>query len=189
MSFQGSLEEAWDDSGLFQGKWHWIQQCMHKTFEGGLYYFHSVQFSGSVVSNSWPPMNCSMPGFPVHHHSWNLLKLMSIESVMPSNNFILCCPLFLLPSIFSQIRILSMSHFFTSGGQSIGVSTSTSVLPMNMQDWFSLGWTCWISLSPKDSQESSPTPQFKRINSSVLSFFHTPILISTHDHWKNHSFD
>ena len=83
-----------------------------------------------------------------------------------------------------------MSHFFVSGGQSIGVSASTSVLSMNTQDWFPLGWTGWISLQSKcDSQESSPTPQFKSINSSVLSFLHSPTLTSVHDHRKNHSLD
>ena len=60
------------------------------------------------------------------------------------------------------------------------------VLPMNTQDWSPLGWTGWIS-SPRDSQESSPTPQFKSINSSALSFLHSPTLTSIHDHWKNHS--
>ena len=64
----------------------------------------------------------------------NLLKLMSIELVMPSNHLILCCPLLLLPSIFPSIRSFPMSQFFTSGGQSIGVSASVSVLPMNIQD-------------------------------------------------------
>ena len=63
-----------------------------------------------------------------------LLKLMSIELVMPSNHLILCCPLLLLPSIFPSIRSFPMSQFFTSGGQSIGVSASVSVLPMNIQD-------------------------------------------------------
>ena len=53
------------------------------------------------------PMDCSMPGFHVHHNSWSLLKLMSIESVMPSNHLILCCPLLLLPSIFPSIRVFS----------------------------------------------------------------------------------
>ena len=62
-----------------------------------------------------------------------------------------------------------MGQFFTSGGQSIGVSISASVLPMNIQDWFPLGWTGWIFLQSRDSQESSPTPQFKSINSLVLS--------------------
>ena len=81
------------------------------------------------------------------------------------------------------------SQFFISGGQSIGVSASVSVLPMNIQDLFPLGWTGWISLLSRDSQESSPTPQFKNINSLVLSFLYGPALTSIHDYWKNHSFD
>ena len=68
-----------------------------------------VQFS--LVAQSCPnpcdPMECSMPGFPVHHQSQNLLKLMSIELVMPSTHLILCCPLLLLPSIFPSIRVFS----------------------------------------------------------------------------------
>ena len=67
-------------------------------------------------------------------NSQSLPKLMSIESVMLSNHLILCCPLLLLPSIFPSIRVFKMSQLFTSGGQSIGVSASTSVLPMNTQD-------------------------------------------------------
>ena len=81
-------------------------------------------------------------------NSQSLLKLTSIELVMPSNYLIICCPL-LLPSIFPNSGVFSMSQFFTSGGQSIGVSASTSVLPMNTQDSFSLGWTGWISLQCK----------------------------------------
>ena len=81
------------------------------------------------------------------------------------------------------------SQFFTSGDQSIGVSASASVLPMNIQDWFPLGWTGWISLLSKDSQESSPTPQFKSINSLELSFLYGPTLTSIHDYWENHSYD
>ena len=83
-----------------------------------------------------------------------------------------------------------MSQLFTSGSQSIWVSVSASVLPMNIQDWFPLGWTGVGSLcSPRDSQESSPTPQFKRSNSLVLSFLYSPTLTSIHDYWKNHDFD
>ena len=82
-------------------------------------------------------------------NSQSLLKLMSIESVMPSNHLILCCPLLLLSSIFPSIRIFQMSHFFASGSQNIGVSASTSVLPMNIQDWSPLGWTGCISLQSK----------------------------------------
>ena len=118
-------------------------------------------------------------------NSGSLLKLMSIESVMISNHLILCHPLLLLPSIFPASGSFLMSRFFTSGGQSIGVSASASILPMNIQDWFPLGWTS----CPRDSQESSPTPQFKSINSLVLSFLYSPNHTSMHDHWKNHSLD
>ena len=76
-----------------------------------------------------------------------------------------------------------LSQFFTSGGQSIGVSASASVLPMNTQDWSPSGWTFASPCSPRDSQESSPTPPFKSINSPVLSFLYSPILTSVHDHW------
>ena len=76
-------------------------------------------------------------------------KPTSIESVMPSNHLILCCPLLLLPSIFPASGYFPMSQFFTSGGQSIRVSASASVLPMKIQDWFPLGWTGWLSLQSK----------------------------------------
>ena len=82
-------------------------------------------------------------------NSRSLLKLTSIELVMPSNHLILYCPLLLLPSIFPSIGYFPVSQLFSSGGQSIGVSASASVLPMNIQDWFPLGWTGWISLQPK----------------------------------------
>ena len=78
-----------------------------------------------------------------------LLKLMSIESVMPSNHLILCHPLLLPPSVFPGIRVFSRSQLFTSGYQSIGVSTSASILPMNTQDSFPLGWNGWTSLQSK----------------------------------------
>ena len=103
------------------------------------------------VSQSCPtlcnPMDSSIPGFPVHH--WSLFKLMSIESVMPSNYLILYHPLLLLLSILPSIRVFPMSHFFASDGQSIGVSASASVLPMNIQKWIPLGLTGLISLQSK----------------------------------------
>ena len=71
--------------------------------------------------------------------SGSLLKLMSIKLVMPSNHLILCNPLILLPSIFPSIRSFLISQLFASGGQSIGASTSASVLPKNIQDWFPSG--------------------------------------------------
>ena len=88
------------------------------------------------------------------------------------------------PQSFTGSGSFPMSQLFPSGGQSIGVSASTSVLPMDIQDWSPLGWTGWISLHPRDSQESSSTPQFKSINSLVLSFLYSPTLTSIHDYWK-----
>ena len=73
-------------------------------------------------------------------NSWSLLKLISIELVMPSNHLIFCRPLLLPPSIFPSIRSLLTSQFFASGGQSTGASASASVLPMNIQDRFPLRW-------------------------------------------------
>ena len=78
-------------------------------------------------------------------NSLNLLKLMSIELVMPSNHLILCHPLFLPSSVFPASGSFPRSQFFTSGGQRIAVSASASALPMNIQDWFPWGWTGWLS--------------------------------------------
>ena len=80
-------------------------------------------------------------------NSQNLLKLISIESMMPSNHLILCCPLLLPPTIFPTSGFFLMSQFYASGGQSIGASAS--VFSMNIQDWVPLGWTGWISLQSK----------------------------------------
>ena len=122
-------------------------------------------------------------------NSWSLPKPMSIELVMPSNHLILCRPLLLLPSILPSIRVFSNETALCIRWPNIGVSASASVLPMNTQDWSPLGWTGWSPCSPRDSQESSPTTQFKSINSLALSFPYSPTLTSTHDYWKNHSLD
>ena len=102
---------------------------------------------------------------------------------------------------FPASRSFPVSQFFTSGGQSIEVSVSASVLPVNIQNLFPLGWTGWISsptgefplrwtgCSLRDPQESSPTPQFKSINSLALSFLYSPTFTSIHDYWKSHSFN
>ena len=121
-------------------------------------------------------------------NSRSLHKLMSIESVMPSNHLILCHPLLLLPSIFPSFRVFSQ-WVNTSGCESIGAWASASALPMNIRNWFPLGWLVVSPCSPRDSQESSPTPQFKSINSSELSFLYSPTLTSIHDYWKNNSTD
>ena len=90
----------------------------------------------SSVTQSYPilfkPVDCSTSGVPVPHH---LLKLMAIKSMIPSHHLILCCPLLLLPQSFPASGPFQMNQLFPSGGQNIGVSASTSVLPMNTQDW------------------------------------------------------
>ena len=120
-------------------------------------------------------------------NSWSLLKLMSIESGMPSNHLILCRPLLFPPSIFPNIRVFQC--VFTSGGQSIGVSASASVLPMSIQDWFPLGWTGWISVQSKGLSRvfSNNTIQKHQFFGAQLSS--SPTLTSIHDYWKNHSLD
>ena len=93
------------------------------------------------------------------------------------------------PQSFPASGSFLMSQLFALGGQSVGVSASASVLPMNTQDWSPLEWTVGSPCSPRDSQESSPTPQFKRINSLALSHLYGPTLTFIGDYWKNHSFD
>ena len=114
-------------------------------------------------------------------------KPMSIELVMLSNHLILCCPL-LLPLSFPASGYFQMSQLFATGGQSIGVSASASVLPMNIQDWFPLAWTGWISLQSKGlSRVFSNTTVWKH-QSSVFNLLYGPTLTAIHDYWKNHSF-
>ena len=149
-----------------------------------------IQFSHSVMSNSlWPHglqhtrLPCPSPTPRAYSNSclssqWCHPIISS--SVIPFSS---CLQFFLASGSFQ------MSQFFASGGQSIGVSTSTSVLPMNIKAWFHLGWLIGSPWSPRDSQESSPTPQFKSIDSSALSFHYSSTLTSIHDYWKNHSFD
>ena len=113
--------------------------------------------------------------------SQSLLKPMSIESVMPSNHLILCCPLLLL-SIFSCIRVFSSESAVCIWWPRCWVSASTSVLSKNIQGWFPLGLTALSPCCPRDSQESSPAPQFKSISSLALSLC-GPTITSVHDYW------
>ena len=99
--------------------------------------FSSVQLLSHVRLFATPWSAAHQASLPITN-SQSLPKPMSIESVMPSNHLILCCPLLLLPSIFPSIRVFQMSQLFAWGGQSIGVSASASVLPINTQDWLNL---------------------------------------------------
>ena len=150
---------------------------------------NDIQFSSSVVSDSlWPHglyharLPCPSPTPGTYSNScpasqWCHPTILS--SVVPFSSHL---------QYFPASGSFPMSQFLASGGQSIEVSTSASVFPMNIQDWFPLGWTNWISLQSKGLPESSPAPQFKSIISSALSFLYSPILTSI-DYWKSCSFD
>ena len=135
----------------------------------------SVQFSCSVVSDSlWPcglqhtRPPCPSPTPRVYTNScplsWWCHPTISSSVVPLSSCF----------QSFPALGSFQMSQFFAWGGQSIGVSASTSVLPMNTQGWSLLGWTS--PCNPRDSQESSPTPQFKSTSCSALSFLYSPTI-------------
>ena len=152
----------------------------------------SVQFSSvQLLSHVWhfaTPWTAAHQALLSITNSQRLSKLMSIESVMPSNHLILCRPL-LLPSISPSIGSFPMSQFFASVGQTIGVSASTSALPMNAQDWFPLWWTGWISLQSKGFSRVFSNTAVQKHQSLALSFLYSPTLTSIHGHWKNHSLD
>ena len=120
-------------------------------------------------------MNCSTPGLPVHHQLRSSLKLMSIKSMMPSSYLILCRPLLLLPPIPLRIRVFSNESTLRMRWPKYW-SFSCTISPSNeysgLISFRMVGSPC----SPRDSQESSPTPQFKSINSLACSFFHSPTL-------------
>ena len=122
-------------------------------------------------------------------NSLSLLKLIFINSVIASNHLILCHPLLLLSSIFPASQSFSMSQFFTSGDQSIGASTSASVFPINIQDWFPLGLTGLISLQFKGLSKVFSNSTVQKHQFFGAQLLYGPILTSIHDYWKNHSFD
>ena len=156
----------WHSQQLYKGyncSTSWQHLLIFKTiiaiFVGIKWYLIMISICVSLISNSIEVLSgksvssvtqsCllfAIPWTAAHQaslsitNSWSWLKLMSIESVMPSNHLILCHPLLLL-LLKSFPGSFPMNQFFTSGGQSIVVSASASVLPMNIQDWFPLGWT------------------------------------------------
>ena len=137
----------------------------------------SVQFSSSVMSDSlWPHglqharLPCASPIPRACSNScpssqWCHPRI--LHSVVPFSSCL---------QSFPASGSFQMSQFFASCGQSTGASASASVFPMNIQDWFPLGLIVLSPCSPRDSQESSPTPQFKSNNSLVLSLLHSPTI-------------
>ena len=148
----------------------------------------SVQFSHSVMSDSLLPHGLQHARLPFpsatpkaysnsYPLSWWCHPTIS-SSVVPFSSSL---------QSFPESGSFQMSQFFTSGGQSIGVLASASVVPMNTQDWFPLGLTGWISLLSKGLSRVFSNTQFKSINSLVLSFLYSSTLTSIHDYWKDHS--
>ena len=151
--------------------------------------FSSVQSLGRVRLFATPWTTARKASLSITN-SRSSLKPMSMESVMPSNHLILCHPLLLQPSIFPRIRVFSKeSALFIRWPKywsfSFTISPSNAHPGLNFRSVGLVGSPC----SPRDYQESSPTPQFKSSNSSALRFLYSPTLTSIHDHWKNHSLD
>ena len=129
-----------------------------------LYFYKTLRVLFSSVQSLSPVQLFATPGTAARHaslsitNSRSLPKLMSTESVMPSNHLILCRPFLLCPQSFPASGSFPMSHFFALSVQNIGVSASTSVPPMNTQDWSPLEWTgCISSLSKGLSRVISNT--------------------------------
>ena len=143
--------------------------------ESRLIQFSSVTQSCLFVN----PWNAAHQAYLSITNSQSSLKVMSITSVMPSSHLILCHPLLLLPSIFPSIRVFSNESVLLIGGQSIRASVSASVLPMNIQDWFPLGFTGWFSLQSKGLARV-----FSNITVQKHQFFGTQpsLLSSSHIH-------
>ena len=155
----------------------------------GMVLFSSVAQSRMTVCD---PMDCSMPGFFSITNSWNLLKLMSIKSVMPSNHLILYCALLLLPSIFPSIRVFSNEsvlgirwpHKYWSFSFSISPSNEYSGLIFFGMDWFEL-LVVQGTLKSLLQHHSSKASILCQSAFFMVQLSHPYI----HDYWKNHSFD
>ena len=186
-SFRGSYKGS--NPSLLQ-LLHWQANFSPLSYLGSPFLRQLLLFSCSIMSNSLqphglqnsrPPCPSPSPG-PCSNScplSWWCHSTI-LSSVVPFSS---CLQSF--PASGAFLR----SWLFTLGGQNIGTSASASVLPMNIQGWFPLDWLVWSSCCTRDSQESSPTPRIKSINSLVFSLLYGPTLTSTHDCWKSQSFD
>ena len=160
----------------FQIICNWLLKC---------FYASSVQFSHSLVSDSlWPPWTAAWQDSLSITKSWSLLKLLSIKLVMPSNHLILYCPLLLLSSIFPSIRVFSSESALCIRWPQYW-SFSFRISPSNEYSGLISFRIDWLDrLDPRNSEEPSPTPQFKSTSSSALRFLYGPNLMSINDYWK-----
>ena len=143
----------------------------------------------SCVRLFWTPWIAARQASLSITNSRSSSKPMSIESVMPSSHLILCRPLLLLTPIPPNIRVFSNESTLCMRKPKYWSFSFSIIPPKEHPGLISFRMDWWISLQSRDSQESSPTPQFKSINSLALSFLHSPTLTSIHDHWKNRSLD
>ena len=158
-----------------------LQPCAY-----GFPQFSSVAQSCLTLCDPWTAVlqaSLSITNF------WSLLKLMSIESVMPFNHLILCRPLLLPPLIFPSIRVFSKESVLHIGWPKYW-SFSFNISPSNEYSGLISFGMDWLDLlAVQGTLKSSPTQQFKSINSSAPCFLNSPTLTSIHDYWKNHSLD
>ena len=147
-----------------------------------------VQSLAKLCTTLCDPMNCSLPRLPYRSLSPGVcsdscrLSWWCYLTISSSGTPFSC------PQSFPISQSFPMSWFFASGGQSIGVSASAQSFQWIFRVDFLQDWLAWSPCSPRDSQESSPAPQFKSINSSVLSLPYGPAFMYVHDCWNNHSF-
>ena len=152
--------------------------------------FSSIQFSRSVMSDALQPLNCSTPGLPVHHQ---LLEFTQTNIRRVSDAIQLCHPLS-FPSALAHNPSQHHSTFqWVNSSHKVAKVLELQLEHHSFQgnpraDFLQNGLVVSF-FSPRKFQESSPTPQFKSIYSSVISFLYSPTLTSIHDYWKNHSLD
>ena len=150
----------------------------------------------SSVTQSCPtlcdPTDCSMPGLPVHHQltEFTQTQVHWVSDAIQTSHPLLSPS----PPAFNLSQHQGLFKWIRSSNQvakywSFSFSIRASVLPMNIQNWFPLEWTGWISLQSKGLSRVFSKPQFESINSLVLSFLYSPTLTSIHDHWRNYIFD
>ena len=152
--------------------------------------YPSVQFSRSVVSDPLRPHElqhvrppCPSPFPRVYSNSCPLSQWCHPTISSSVGPFSSC------PQSFPASGSFQISQLFTSGGPSIGVSASTTVLPMNTQDWFPLGWTGWISLQTKGVSRILSNTTIQKHQFFGTQLFYSPTLTHIHDYWKKHIFD
>ena len=154
--------------------------------------FSSVQFTS--VAQSCPticnPINCTTPGFPIHQQLLDFTQThvhQVSDAIQPSH--LLSSPFSSHLQSFPKLGSFPMNQFFTSGSQSVGVSASASVLPMNIHDWFPLGWTSLISLAVQRTVKGLLQHHSSKASILWCSAFFMVQLSSLYDYWKNHSFE